>query len=225
MKLFLAKIDMLRQFAGPPSPWQEVGDACLLWRLCVRPELMEHLFMRCKEQAAQLDAGNPDITATAEMYTVLSETNYIEQDSPVQPLSAISDKYPVMSERRIVAEEQPLDYFNTVSRSQEEANLRIIRYYAGLQTDMRRDYRHFFVVHTEPFAPCVRQWKQEIQSIADVITPEQCINELTKDGLETSRGQLFDFCERYMSKSVPKQANATTIEHGTNGQTQQATTS
>jgi chromo domain-containing protein 1 len=80
-------------------------------------------------------------------------------------------------------------------------------------------------VHTEPFAPCVRQWKQEIQSIADVITPEQCINELTKDGLETSREQLFDFCERYMSKSVPKQANATTIEQGTNGQTQQATTS
>ncbi|KAF2031615.1 hypothetical protein EK21DRAFT_62655 [Setomelanomma holmii] len=199
-KLFFARIDKLRQFAGPVSPWQEVDDACLLWRLCVRPELMEYLFQRCEAQAAQLDAGDADVTAAAELYTLLSDTKYIEQDSPTQPLSAISDKFPVMSERRVIAEEQPLDYFNTVERSQGEANLRMIQHYAGLQVDMRRDYRHLYVVHTEPFAPCARSWKQEIQSIGDVVSLEQCIKELARDGLTDSEGQLFDFHERHMPK-------------------------
>ena len=104
------------------------------------------------------------------------------------------DKYPIISERRAVAECQPIDYFNTRERSQEEANLHMIRYYAGLQVDMRRDYRHFYVVHTEPRAPCVQRWKQEIQTIAEVLTPERCMNELKKEDKESS----IDFCERHM---------------------------
>ncbi|KAH7073887.1 hypothetical protein BKA63DRAFT_514985 [Paraphoma chrysanthemicola] len=218
IKLFFAKIDKLRQLAGPLSPWQEVDDACLLWRIGVRPELMEHLFRTCEDHEAQLEAGDPDTVAAAELYAVLSDTNYIEQDSPVQPLSAFSDKYPVMSERRIIAEAQPLDYFNTLARSQEEADLRMIRYYAGLQVDMRRDYRHFFVIHTEPFATCVRQWKQEIQTIADVLTPEQYVAELAKEEPDASQRPMFDFCERYMSKLETRQVMTTTIEQANKGQ-------
>lgn len=93
-----------------------------------------------------------------------------------------------------MAETQPVDYFQTLARSQEDANLHMLRYYAGLQVDMRRDYRHFFVVHTEPDAKCVQQWKQEIQTIAGVMTPEKCVEELGKEGGEG----LFDFYERYM---------------------------
>lgn len=70
----------------------------------------------------------------------------------------------------------------------------MIRYFAGLQADMRRDYRHFFVVHTEPEATHAQQWKQEIQTIAEVITPEKCLEELEKEG----GAGLFDFYERYM---------------------------
>jgi len=191
VKHFFAKIDRLRQLAGPLSPWQEIYDASLLWRLCVRPELMEYLFQRCEEQSSKLDARDPDVMARADLYTLLSETNYIEQDSPTQPLSAIPDKFPILSERRVIAEEQPVDYFNALACGTEEANLRMIRYYAGLQVEMRRDYRHFFVVHTEPFAPCVRQWKKEIQTIAEVITPEQCVAELSKSATETGKEQMF----------------------------------
>lgn len=222
IKLFFAKIDELRQFAGPLSPWQEVDDACLLWRICVRPELMEHLFRTCEDREVQLEAGDLDALAMAELYAVLSDTNYIEQDSPVQPLSAFSDKYPVMSERRIIAEEQPLDYFDTLARSQEEANLRMIRYYAGLQVDMRRDYRHFFVIHTEPFATCVRQWKQEVQTIVDVLTPEQCVAELARNESDASQRPMFDFCERYMSRLETGQVMTTTVEQANKGQTPSA---
>jgi chromo domain-containing protein 1 len=70
----------------------------------------------------------------------------------------------------------------------------MIRYYAGVQVDMRRDYRHFFVVHTEPEAPYVQKWKDEIQTIGSVITPEQCVEEFEKSSEES----MFDFCERYM---------------------------
>jgi chromo domain-containing protein 1 len=194
VKLFFAKIEKLQTLEGPVSPWQKVDDACLLWRLCVRPELMEYLLNKCEQRAKELDAGDLDMVALAQLYTLFSDTDYIEQDSPVESLSNISDKYPILSERRIIAEEQPVDYFNTLARSQEKANLHMIRYFAGLQMDMRRDYRHFFVVHTEPSAPCVKEWTNEIQTIAGVVTPEQCILELEKDGSES----MFDFCERYM---------------------------
>jgi chromo domain-containing protein 1 len=103
-----------------------------------------------------------------------------------------------------------VDYFNTVARSKEAANLNMIRYYAGLQVDMRRDYRHFYVVHTEPRTKYVQQWKEEIQTIANVLTPEQCIKEFKKDGQDS----MFDFYERFMtddesSKVAVKDGNVT----------------
>lgn len=58
--LFFAKIELLRNLDGPVSPWQEVHDACVLWRLCVRPEFMEYLYDRCEERSAELAAGNLD---------------------------------------------------------------------------------------------------------------------------------------------------------------------
>lgn len=72
----------------------------------------------------------------------------------------------------------------------------MIRYYAGMQTDMRRDYRHFFVVHTEPEAGYVTQWKEEIQTIGAVITLERCVEEFEKRSEES----MFDFCERFMER-------------------------
>ncbi|CAN9359619.1 unnamed protein product [Alternaria sp. RS040] len=211
VKLFFAKIVSLRGRAGPLAPWQEVDDASLLWRLCVRPELMEYLFQRCEDHAMDVNAGDVDMQSCAKLYSLLADTNYIEQDDPVVPLSAVADKYPILSERRAIAECEPVDYFNTVARSKEAANLNMIRYYAGLQVDMRRDYRHFYVVHTEPKAKYVQEWKQEIQTIADVITPEQCINEMLKDGQDS----MFDFYERFMAdnesfKGVVKDGDATT---------------
>lgn len=198
--LFFAKIEKLRQLDGPNSSWHEVKDACILWRLCVRPELMEYLYERCMQQGVELDAGDPDVQARAQLYQILCETNYIEQDGTEEPLSTVEDKFPILSERRILAEVEPVDYFNSRERSQEEANLAMIRYYAGLHVAMRRDYRQFFVVHTEPFAPCVREWKREIQSIAEVISPEQCVAELSKDPYDVDNEQMFDFCERMWSQ-------------------------
>ncbi|KAF1844651.1 uncharacterized protein K460DRAFT_365587 [Cucurbitaria berberidis CBS 394.84] len=196
VKSFFAKIDKLRQVAGPVSPWHELDDVGLLWRLCVRPELMEYLLQYCEDHVKELEEGDACMQSRAELYKILSETNYIEQDDPSAPLSLIPDGYPILSERRVIAEEQPVDYFNTLARSQEDANLHMIRYYAGLQVDMRRDYRHFFVVHTEPAARCAQQWKQEIQTVAEVITPEMCVEVLDK---EDGAG-LVDFYEKYMAE-------------------------
>lgn len=61
VKLFFAKIVSLRGRAGPLAPWQEVDDASLLWRLCVRPELMEYLFQRCEDHAMDVNAGDVDM--------------------------------------------------------------------------------------------------------------------------------------------------------------------
>ena len=111
------------------------------------------------------------------------------------------DKFPILSERRIIADCEPVDYFNTLARSQEDANTNMIRYYAGLQVDMRRDYRNFFIVHTEPAAPCVQRWKQEIQTIAGILTTRKCAQELSK----SSEDSMFDFCERFMPEKPVKE--------------------
>lgn len=129
-------------------------------------------------------------------------TNYIDQDHPLEPLSLVEDQYPILSLRREMAEISPLDYFNSLEKSQEDANTRMIGYYAALQSaDMRRAYRYFYVVHTEPEAAGAQQWKTKIHSIADVITPEQCTKELSKPSKES----LFDFLDWAMS---PKQKNS-----------------
>lgn len=77
----------------------------------------------------------------------------------------------------------------------------MIGYYAAMQSaDLRRAYRYFYVVHTEPEAASVKKWRDSIHSIAGVISPEQCIEELTKPSKES----LFDFLDWAME---PKDKN------------------
>jgi chromo domain-containing protein 1 len=197
VKLFLARIAKLRPAKGSETPWQDVDNINLHWRLCVRPELMEYIYEKCEEQSEALDAGDPDVQARAELYTLLSDTNYIEQDSPVVPLSLKADKYPIMSECRDVADEEPVAYFRSLAQSREKANLRMIRFYAGLHVDSRRDYRHFYIVHTDCSGPSVEQWQREVQTLTGIMTPEECIKELSKDGADAI-DQKIDFYEHYL---------------------------
>ncbi|KAA8620471.1 hypothetical protein TUN199_04250 [Pyrenophora tritici-repentis] len=191
IQLFCAKVTRLR---NQKSITDEADDSDLLWRLCVRPELMEYLLKHCEDHEKELEAGDDALQSRAKLYTLLAETEYIDQDDPTTPLSLIPDNFPILSERRDIADTQPVDYFGALARSPQAANLNMIRYYAGLQIDLRRDFRHFFVVHTEPSAPYVHRWIEEIQTIAAVITPEQCVQEFEKD----ERDSMFDFCERFL---------------------------
>jgi chromo domain-containing protein 1 len=200
VELFLAKIDMLQKLAGSDSPWADINDVGLYWRLCVRPELMDYLFKKCEEQKEALEANDSEAVARATLYSLLSDPKLIEQDFPVRLVHARVDNFPIMSERRVFAEEEPIDYFNALAHSRQEANLRMIRYYSSLHVDMRRDYRHFYVVHPDHLGACATQWKHEIQTLTDVVTPEQYIAELLKDGNSQSTEQLSDFYERYISR-------------------------
>jgi chromo domain-containing protein 1 len=58
-ELFFAKIEKCRQVAGPIDPWKRVDDACLLWRLAVRPELMQALYEKLDQHEAEIEAQNP----------------------------------------------------------------------------------------------------------------------------------------------------------------------
>jgi len=123
---------------------------------------------------------------------LLHVNSCIERDCTPESLTMIPDKYPIMSERRKIAQLPSLDYFNVVAKSQEDANTSMIGYYAALQSnDLRRHYRNFYVVHTEPGASCAQYWKDTIHNISDVITPERCAEELEKP----SKDSLFDFLD------------------------------
>ncbi|KAJ5056159.1 hypothetical protein J3E72DRAFT_226426 [Bipolaris maydis] len=196
MELFFAKIEKLKQYKGLPSGGRQVETANLLWRLCVRPELMKYLFDYCEKYADRVDSGDVEMQSRARLYTLLAESQYIEQDHPSEPLSRVPDKFPVLSERRIIADSEPVTYFKTVKRDPAAANLNMMRYFAGLHVDLRRDYRHFFLVHTDAQAGVVQQWRDEIQTIGRVMSPRQCVQELEKE----SRVSMIDFYERFLGE-------------------------
>ncbi|XP_014561977.1 hypothetical protein COCVIDRAFT_85180 [Bipolaris victoriae FI3] len=196
IELFLAKVEELKQIKGLPNAGGQVETANLLWRLCVRPELMKYLFDYCKKYEDRLDSGDAEMQSRARLYTLLSDTRYIEQDYPSEPLSRIMGKFPILSERRVIADSEPVAYFKTVKRDAAAANLNMMRYYAGLHVDLRRDYRHFFLVHTDPRAGVVQQWRDEMQTIGRVMSAWQCVQELEKE----SRVSMIDFYERFMGE-------------------------
>lgn len=70
---FFAKIEKLQRITNSISPWCEVDD--LLWRLCVRPELMEHLFQHCQDHAQELDEGNPDVQRLVNKQKIIMYTH------------------------------------------------------------------------------------------------------------------------------------------------------
>jgi chromo domain-containing protein 1 len=50
IELFFVKIERCRQVDGPVDPWKRVDDGCLLWRLGVRPELMQSIYDKVMEE-------------------------------------------------------------------------------------------------------------------------------------------------------------------------------
>lgn len=88
----------------------------------------------------------------------------------------------------------------------------MIGYYAAMQSaDLRRAYRYFYVVHTEPEAGCAKGWRASVHNVADIITPEQCVEELSKPSKES----LFDFLDWAMGpKENGSEAEPDTEEQG-----------
>lgn len=58
-ELFFEKIEQCRRRTGPIDPWKRVDDGCLLWRLAVRPELMQALYESSIMHEAEIEAKNP----------------------------------------------------------------------------------------------------------------------------------------------------------------------
>jgi chromo domain-containing protein 1 len=52
-KLFIEKIEKLSRLTDSQSSLREIVSACLLWRLCVRPELMEYLYQTCNDNMTE----------------------------------------------------------------------------------------------------------------------------------------------------------------------------
>ena len=80
-------------------------------------------------------------------------------------------------------------YYPALSTSQSLANTRMIEYFSGMVVDQRRDYRQFFVVHTEPYGKDAKEWKERVQNIDDVLSPKRFIEEFEKE----AKGNRFEF--------------------------------
>jgi chromo domain-containing protein 1 len=180
--LFIQKVDQCGSVPGPLDLWKFVNDRCLLWRLAVRPELIQATWDWCEAHAAEIDAGEPAAQARAHLYRLLTESHYIEQDCPGEWTKRPDDYWPIISERREVSEA----YFKALQHGQEQANDLQVEQFAGTVIDLRRDYRHFSVVHTEPSKV---DWQSRWHNIDEVMTPEQCIEYLE----QPAHGNRFEF--------------------------------
>lgn len=58
-------------------------------------------------------------------------------------------------------------------------------HYSGLVVVERRNYRHYFIVHT---APDEVDWKDTITNIDEIMTPEKCIEYFSQE----PKGSKFD---------------------------------
>jgi chromo domain-containing protein 1 len=194
IQLFLEKVERCRAVTGPAyDPWRSpaLQNGCLLWRLAVRPEFMEWTYQWCEEHEKELEAGDPDAQARAKIYELLSNPEYIEQDNqqnnPERWKPRPDDYYPIISERREVMQE----YFYALECGDKEEPMRgQVELFAGTVNALRRDYRHFCVVHTEPGEV---DWRKRWQNIDEVMTPAQCISYFEQPA-KGNRFESYEWC-------------------------------
>ncbi|KAF2878196.1 hypothetical protein BDV95DRAFT_480552 [Massariosphaeria phaeospora] len=182
VELFIARIEMCRQVAGPIDPVKRVNDGCLIWRLAVRPDFMRNLYDTCEKHEAEIEALDPVQLTRVKLYELLTRTEYIEPDDDAPFEIHPDDYWPIISERQ----ELMPDYFEALARSQEAANAHMIRLYSGMLIEHRQSYRQYFVVHTEPEKAT---WQNSITNIDEVMTPEKCIEYFE----QPSKGNRFEF--------------------------------
>lgn len=160
-----------------------VKDAGLVWRLVVRPELMDWTFRTYEAQEGR--EIESDSQARYALYELLTQNPYIYQDDGKEFDGMPTDYYPIMSEHRDCAgpyyEVREKDGVAALNDFMVENTAReIIR--------LRREYRHLYVITTEPEKV---DWAEKWKNIGEVMTPKRCIEELEKDSQES----VFNFHE------------------------------
>ena len=62
VKLFINRIEKLSSLVGSELSPSEIVNMRLVWRLCVRPELMEYLYQTCEGHMTELPGQESDHT-------------------------------------------------------------------------------------------------------------------------------------------------------------------
>lgn len=184
----------------------------LLWRLGTQPELMKMMWEWLVAHAADLEANEPVATwyvtrfesrsypslttaSRANLYQLLLlESGCVDseehRDFLVRPDQV--DYWPIMSERQ----EHVDEYYAALEQgNQVEANRQQVKLYSEMMIDQARDYRHYFVVHTEPDRV---DWHEQWQHIEEIMTPEKCVEYIQ----QPAKGNRFDFFDwAYLEKT------------------------
>lgn len=218
---FFAKIEAGRSVDADVYPGMYINDGILLWRIGVRPELMKWIGDICEDHRAEIEDGDSDYVryvfvtrrqhmskmytdpavSLEKLYLLLHDSGYCEPDGHFShaPDNRRLDFFPIISMRQELAEDVGL-YYEARKQSQHEANTDMAHHYSGLVIMERRNYRHYFVVHTDPGEV---DWKETITTIDEVITPEKCIEYFEQE----PKGSKFD---NYEWAYPPKRTDSVT---------------
>ncbi|KAJ4348735.1 uncharacterized protein N0V89_010113 [Didymosphaeria variabile] len=183
---FFTKIEAGRKVDSNVIPGMYINDGLLLWRVGARPELVKWIGDICMNHQAEIEEGDPDYLSLEKLYVLLQDSGCCEPDGTFDHPedNRRLDFFPIISMRQSLAEDIGL-YYEARTRSQHEANTDMAHHYSGLVVIERRNYRHYFVVHTNPE---MVDWKETITNIDEVITPEKCIEYFEQE----PKGSKFD---------------------------------
>ncbi|KAF2730528.1 hypothetical protein EJ04DRAFT_555345 [Polyplosphaeria fusca] len=185
---FFAKVEKVREQKISCDAHKLVDDGLLLWRLATRPDLMKSIFDAYEKHAKTIYDNDIRQSSRFQLYKVLTETGYVQQDDNAPFTFRPLDYFPVMSERRF--EDYMSDYYVALDRGQEDANDYMVGVYAEYMIERRRFYRQYFVVHTKPKK--VREmFHSRWQHLVEVMTPGECIEYFEQPG----QGNRFEFYE------------------------------
>ncbi|KAF2271696.1 uncharacterized protein EI97DRAFT_470965 [Westerdykella ornata] len=195
LNLFITKVNKCRNETDSSVPWDYKNYSSLFWRLAVRPDLIQSAFDRVDALEAE-SLGNSNSLAWERAsllahFADLAELNFMDHVQPSY-IPRLVDLRPILSEPA----DQSQAYFAALSSSPTGAIDQQVEYWAKKVCAMRKSYRHFFVVHTEPSSEQSAEWQRKFCNIDEVITPEKCIELLKED----SEGSRIDFMEWYLPK-------------------------
>ncbi|KAF2182796.1 hypothetical protein K469DRAFT_711489 [Zopfia rhizophila CBS 207.26] len=202
---FFAKIERCRQVDGPGDLHKKVDDGLLLWRLATRPTLLDSIYAQCEKHQAAINRGDEVQKSRLRQYQLLANSGYVESEEPLEGEedyrdtdTSDDDYFPVMSFRK----EHVGPYFEALKRSQKEANNYMVDLFAQWIDSMKRDYRHFFVVHTgAELRDDAIEWMMRWKHLEEVMTPEKCIEYFE----QPPKGNRFDFFEWLFPEKKDKQ--------------------
>ncbi|KAF2742168.1 hypothetical protein M011DRAFT_472483 [Sporormia fimetaria CBS 119925] len=157
------------------NPHYSIVNPNIRWRLAVQPCLEDNMYRWMEANEDAINEGDPDAGLFAKITLRLVNLHNKYDNASKHPISMQPDDY-----YSILEMEGQKEYLKILKGDGPlAANTMQVKYWIDKFMKWRREYRHCFVVHTEPEET---DWQSQWPIIDEVITPAKCVEYLEQTG-------------------------------------------